>query len=288
MAESKKYIKTYCPHSKAYGLITTEVNNGLPIITNFYEIDDDTAKNIETQHDGALPAVSSNLKPCAVCGSKKAGCCDKKRQCPVPKGELWYQCLFCNQLEIKNAGSAGGSADIYFLLDDSGSMSRDDRCEAARAVEALLKSLQGQGNTYSFVAWGTGAGYLFDHETNMSKMSLALSAYRNGTEYGGLTNADVAFEYIECDVKASRKPVRIIFVTDGYLSSDSKAMRARNKLLEKANVEILAIGITGANTATLQKIGTVAEFSVNVGPSSALVSTFAEIAKRLKDGRNNF
>jgi len=286
---SKKYIKTFCPKVKCYGLITAESNNGAFQITNFYEIDDDTAKNIETAHDGVLPPVSANLKPCATCGKRIAKCCDKTKQCRVNKGELWYQCLYCSGLEISQDVKASDSAEFYFLMDESGSMSDSDKKEAANAVRKMVQSLQGNGNAYSFVAWGSDAGYVFHNETNISKMSSALSSYENGTTgHGGSTAADLALAYIKRDVLRSSKPVRIILVTDGEFDDEGAAIRERNALLSNRNVEILAIGVTGANQSTLSKIGTVAAFSKVVGDSNALTSTFEQIADVLKRLGNNF
>ena len=284
----KKYIKVYCKKTNCYGLITAEPNNGSLKIVNFYEIDEDTAKNVTTSHEGALPPVSGNLKACMNCGSRNPKCCDKTRGCSVPKGELWYQCLYCTGLEISQTASSGG-ADIYFLLDQSGSMSADDRKEGANAVRKMVQSLQGAGNTYSFVAWGTNAGYIFEQETNVSKISSALVSYEKGaTGFSGSTAADRAFNCIKPDVLSAKRPVRIIFVTDGYLDNDQKALQARNELLVNNNVEIVAIGVTGASQATLSMLGTVPAFSKVVGGSSALTSTFEEIAKILKSKGNNF
>ena len=252
---SKKYIKMYCPKSKCYGLVTAEMNNGSWVITNFYEIDNDTAKSINTAHEGAMYPVSTHLKPCASCGKRVVGCCDKTRGCAVPKGELWYQCLFCSGLQMSMTHSEG--VDIYFLLDQSGSMSTSDRCEASRAVSSMMQSLQGNGNTYSFVAWGSDAGYLFKNETNMSRIHSALSSYESGsTPYGGTTAADRAFDLIKGDVSCATRPVRIIFVTDGGFDSDAAAARSRDAVVgSNKDVEIVAIGVTGAKEASLRRIG---------------------------------
>lgn len=286
---TKKYIKMYCPKTKCYGLITAEVSNGIWKVTNFYEIDNDTAKNIHTNHEGAMYSVSSNLKPCADCGRRDVGCCDKSRGCKVPKGQLWYQCLFCSSLQVASEASSGGAA-IYFLLDQSGSMSSSDRAEASRAVQTMMQALQGDGNTYSFVAWGSNAGYLFRNETNLSKMSSALYDYESGrSPYGGSTAAHLAFECIRRDVAGSKKPVRIIFVTDGGFDNDSAAAAARDAVLAAyKDVEIVAIGTTGAYEPSLRRIGTVPAFSKVVGGTSALTSTFEDIANALKSKGNNF
>lgn len=288
--DAKKYIKVYCKKTKRYGMITTDKNNGAEQITNFYEIDDDTAKNIETAYTGTLPPVSSALKACAECGKRTARCCDKTHKCKVGKGELWYQCLYCSGLEICGSEpTAGGSADIYFLMDQSGSMSDDDRRQAANAVRAMVQSLEGSGNAYHFVAWASDSTYIFRNETNLKKMSSALYAYENETErIGYSTDAAKALRYIKSDVLSCKRAVRILLVTDGGFDNTDDAVAARNELLANKNVEILAIGVTGAVESALRRVGTVAAFSKVVGGSAALTSTFEEIAEALKKKGNNF
>jgi uncharacterized protein with von Willebrand factor type A (vWA) domain len=80
----------------------------------------------------------------------------------------------------------------------------------------------------------------------------------------------------------------IVLVTDGGFDSEDTAIREWNSLLANKNVEILAIGVTGANQGTLSKIGTVPTFSKFVGGSNALTSTFEQIAETLKRKGNNF
>ena len=270
-------------------MVTTEKSNGVMQITNFYEIDNDTAKNINTNYSGALPMVSSRLKACADCKGRTPMCCDKSRGCKVGKGELWYQCLYCNSLEICKNASVGG-AEVYFLMDQSGSMSHNDRVQAANAVRSMTQKLQGNGFVYSFVAWGSDAGYVFHKETSLAKMSSALASYENGTTgHGGGTNAAGALSYIKNEVLATKdKAVWILLVTDGGFDNESLAVQERNVLLGNKNVQIMAIGVTGARESTLQKMSTVSSFSRVVGDASALTSTFDQIAEMLKKSGNNF
>ncbi|MCR4661295.1 MAG: VWA domain-containing protein [Clostridia bacterium] len=289
MAE-KKYVKMYCQKSKCYGLVTIEVDNGVSKICNFYEIDDDTAKNINNVDDSSLPQVSGYLKPCFKDGTRNPLSCDMKRQCSVKKGELWYQCIYCKDLEICNSISNSASYNIYFIMDESGSMSYSDRKEGSNAVRKLIQSLVGNGNTYSFVAFGSYAGYVFKNETNIDKISSALKLYENdNTGYGGSTAADLAFETIKNDVFEAKKPIRIILVTDGYFDSLDRTIEVRNSILKCRNdIEILAIGVTGADNYSLGEIGTVPEFSKVIGDAKNLTHTFEDIANLLKNKGNNF
>lgn len=286
----KTYVKVFCPKVKRHGLVTIEKSNGQQKVTNFYEIDDDTAKNVVTAYEGKLPEVSMYLKPCASTGSRTPRSVDLSHRCPVKKGELWYQCLYCSALDVCQAATGASGLDIYFLMDESGSMQWDDRREAANAVRRLVESLTGSGNTYSFVSWGSTAGYIFRHETHLQKMNGALNLYESGNAgHSGSTDAAVAFRTVKEDVRSSHKPVYVIFVTDGYLDDDDEAMSERNELLRgQKKVDIMAIGTEGANQATLEKIGTIPAFSKVVGSSKALTSTFEQIAAILKKKGNNF
>ena len=281
---NKKYVKVHCKKADKYGLITVEENNGIDLITNFYGIDDETSDSIVTSYEGQLPKVSSKLKPCASCNGRTPMCCDMTKQCAAGKGELRYQCLYCKGLEICNSGM-----DIYFLMDESGSMSNTDREEGAKAVRNLVQSLQGCNNTYSFVAWGSNAGYIFRRETQLSMMASALKSYEDDTTgYGGGTNAALALATVRSDVLNSNKKALIILVTDGAFDSKDKALAERKELLRGGNVDILAIGVTGADESTLKKMGTVDKFSKVVGSSKALTSTFEQVAEILKKKGNNF
>lgn len=282
---TKKYIKTRCNKTGKFGLITVEPSNGVDTITNFYGIDEETAKSIDAPYDGALPRVSSKLKPCASCNGRTPMCCDMSKQCPVGKGELMYQCLYCKAMEF----TCSSALDIYFLMDESGSMGDRDRREASKAVRNLVQSLQDQGNTYSFVAWGSNAGYIFRNETQLSKMDYALKSYEDDTTgYGGGTDAANALATVMSDVLNSKKKVCVILVTDGAFDSESAALEMRGRLLANKNADILAIGVTGANESTLKKMGTVDKFSKVVGVSSNLSGEFVNIGEFLKKKGNNF
>ena len=285
----KEFVKLYCPKSKCYGLASIEESNGKKVITNFYEIDDDTAKQINIPYSGSLPEVSSYLKPCSINNSRTPLSVDKEKGCKVKKGQLWYQCLYCSSLKLAVPESASSSADIYFLMDESGSMSSNDRSEGAKAVRGMVKSLTGSGNTYSFVTWASSAKYLFEKESNISKIDSALGLYEIGMNgVGGSTAAHNAFDYIKEDVKRASKPVIIIFVTDGGFDNESLAVASRDRLLScNSNVQIFAIGVTGAIESSIRKITTVDKIKPIVGSSSALSSTFDDIVRILRENQFN-
>lgn len=282
--DNKKYVKTYCPKSKKYGLVTIDKNNGRDQVVNFYDIDDAIASQINTDFNDALPEVSSHLKSCATTNSRTPMSCDKSRGCPVKKGELWYQCLYCSSLEIVKNNT--GAFDVYFLMDASGSMSTSDRREASRAVTSLVQQLQDMNNIYSFVPWANSATYLFKGENSVSKISSALRTYENDNcNVGGGTCADSPFDYIRSDVMRAKNPVFIIFVTDGEFFDLNAAIRARDAVLAKGNAEIMAVGITGADEYSLSKMRTIN--GPPTGGSAQLTSTFAQIADILRKSGNN-
>ena len=283
----KKYCKLYCGVKKLYGLATIEAMQGKDVVTNFQPIDKKTADGIDNQGITILPVINSNLLESVDNGKRIPLSIDRSKQCNLKNGELRYQCIYCNKLEI--AKSNTGSFSIYFLLDNSGSMSKNDRHEGELAVRKLISTLKEMDNDYSFIPWGSDAGYLFQRTKNISEIEKGLKQYTDGiSKYGGSTDAAGAFNLIKSDVKYDPKPVVIILVTDGGFDDDRAAIDARNKVLsQKQGTEIIAIGVTGAKEKNIEAIGTISNFSKIVGDSTQLSKTFVDVAEFLKkSGRN--
>lgn len=283
--ESKKLL-FYCEKKKLYGVANVEKVDGAYKITDFFGLREKEI-NVEKQEFTTPPEVNDNLLPCSKCGKRKPLCCDKSSTCGSLT-TLAHQCLYCNKLAIARPALSKGPFDIYFLLDQSGSMSKIDRQEASKAVQKLMQSM-GPDNLYSFVAWATDATYLFKHEKKVSKIIDALKKYEDGkTGISGRTCIEEGFKLISRDVKKSQYDVVIIVVTDGGFDNKKLAVTERNNLLaknEKAN--IVAIGITGAKQENLNSICTIEEFSKVLESSSGLESTFLSIGEILKTGNYN-
>ena len=283
----KKYCKLYCSIKKLYALATIENRQGKELITNFQPIDNKTANEIDNQGINSLPLVNSNLLESEDNGKRIPLSIDRSKKCNLLKDELRYQCIYCNKLNISK--SISNSFSIYFLLDNSGSMSNSDRNEGKIAIKKLISSLADMDNDYSFIPWGSDAGYLFKREKNIYEIENALDRYTRGlNKYSGSTNAAGAFNLIKSDVKSEQKKVIIIFVTDGGFDDDRAAKDARNEVLRSNNnTEIIAIGVTGALENNIRAIGTISDFSKIIGDSNQLSKTFVDVAEFLKkSGRN--
>jgi uncharacterized protein YegL len=283
----KKYCKLYCSIKKLYALATIENRQGKELITNFQPIDNKTASEIDNQGINSLPLVNSNLLESEDNGKRIPLSIDRSKKCNLLKDELRYQCIYCNKLNISK--SISNSFSIYFLLDNSGSMSKNDRHEGELAVRKLISTLKEMDNDYSFIPWGSDAGYLFQRTKNISEIEKGLKQYTDGiSKYSGSTDAAGAFNLIKSDVKSEQKNVIIIFVTDGGFDDDRAAIDARNKVLsQKQGTEIIAIGVTGAKEKNIEAIGTISNFSKIVGDSTQLSKTFVDVAEFLKkSGRN--
>ena len=285
MAKKSNYLKVHCPIKDLYGLLTVDIVQGKEQITNFQPLEKDVAKDINNYRD-TFPPISSYLLPCETTGNRNIGEIDKSVGCKI-NTNLPFQCLYCSRLQLTKNSS--GPYDIYFLLDESGSMSRKDRYEATTAVKKILIELNGMDNTYSFVSWGTNAGYLFFQTDNDLLIDKKLKLYEEGkTGYRGETYPESAFNLIKNDVQKATKPVIIIFVTDGGFHNVKTAKKARDELLMvNDNISIIAIGITGAIQANLDLIGTVKELSKIVGDSSALSKSFIDVADFLLKKNKN-
>ncbi|MBO4668261.1 MAG: VWA domain-containing protein [Bacilli bacterium] len=283
--ETKKLVFK-CKVKGLYGVAKVEKIGGVDKITDFFGLEEKEVA-VERQEFTVSPDVNINLLPCSTCGGRKPQCCDKSRSCGSFK-VLEYQCLYCNKLEIARGAMKAGPFDIYFLMDQSGSMSKDDRVEASKAVRKLMEEM-GSENDYSFVAWATEAKFIFKHESRVDKVIDALKLYEEGkTGIKGQTCIDEALKLISGSARRSQREVIVIILTDGGFHNPRKAVEEKNRLIYyKDNINIVAIGITGAKQENLDAVSTIKEFSEVLDSSSGLESTFLSIGEILKSGKYN-
>ena len=98
------FIKAYCQKSNQfYGLKVEEVN-GVPRVTDFYDIDSATAKSLASTADVPDLESAPNLRTCfgAGCHSRRvAGCTCAEKRCRCQRDQGYrFQCLYCKQLHI--------------------------------------------------------------------------------------------------------------------------------------------------------------------------------------------
>ena len=282
--EAKKLVFK-CKKKGFYGVAKVEVVDGENKITDFFGLEEKEIA-VERQEFSTPPMVNDNLLPCSKCGGRKPMCCDKSGTCGSFK-TLEHQCLFCNKLEIAS-GPKAGPFEIYFLMDQSHSMSKPERIEASKAVKKLMQEM-GPDNDYSFVAWATNAKFIFKHKSSVDKVINALKLYEdNNTGVSGRTYIEEALALINQTARRSRDEVIVIMVTDGGFDNPRKAIAERNRLIEsRDNINIVAIGINGAKQENLDAICTIKEFSEVLESSSGLENTFLSISEILKNGNYN-
>lgn len=98
------FIKAYCQKANQfYGLKVEEVN-GVPLVTDFYDIDSATAKSLSSTAD--VPGLESapTLRPCSGtgCHSRRVAgctCAEERGRCQHNQGYR-FQCLYCKKLHI--------------------------------------------------------------------------------------------------------------------------------------------------------------------------------------------
>lgn len=98
------FIKAYCQKvEQFYGLKVEEVD-GVPRVTDFYDIDSMTAKSLASTADVPELETSPTLRPCsgAGCHSRRVAgctCAEEQGRCRHDQGYR-FQCLYCKKLHI--------------------------------------------------------------------------------------------------------------------------------------------------------------------------------------------
>lgn len=278
----QEFKKIYCPLKNAYALLT--VDDG--IITNFQAFKEEAVKDV-VNSSSLLPPISKNLLPCQKTGSRVPHSVDLSSCCVYKNGEMTYQCLFCSAYQVP---SSGGPYDVYFLMDESGSMSFVDRKQAVVAIREAIADFAGMGNLYNFVPWGTEADYIFRNETSIDVIENGLKLYEQGkTGLRGRTCAEKPFDKIRDQVRTSPREAIIFFVTDGRLENLKKAVEARNKVLEgRPSATIIAIGIAEAEKESLNAIGNTKKLDLElIKDSGGLKKAFKDVVAAIKNNGGN-
>ena len=269
-----KYATVYCPIKNAYGLVTIEPLNREDTITNFQYFEDENAKDIVNDIN-TLPKVSPNLLADDISRSREPMCSDKERCCRIDKnGRLTFQCLYCSKLQVPSA-SVMTPMRVFFLLDQSGSMSKKDKKCAIDAVNNVLKEFAGINHHYYLVGWASFASYYIFDKVGLLDATHDSTGYLTARENGGLTDAEQALYFILHEASKSKIPCLVFFITDGRFNF-SKARRARDYLLSQCkNLEIIAIGVAEAEQSGLDSVSTLKDLSK--------LTSMAELGKEMKD-----
>lgn len=93
-------IKAHCALHDKWFVLETETEKGKQVITNFVDLNEEEAAAIDTELSETSYQVSSVLRPCMKCSTRKAGTCSHVQALRLCDARYSYQCLFCNQLKI--------------------------------------------------------------------------------------------------------------------------------------------------------------------------------------------
>lgn len=283
-----KILKAHCTNTGQYFVIEAEKNGAVYFATKFYPITLEQAKQIKSEIFPVALQTGGNLPKCKTCGSRRVAHGHGVVKCSCSNNHD-DQSIYCGNLVFDRIGETNvmttqvlGRYDVYFVMDASGSMGMYGLKNAAKAVQSFIQNLNDQDNIYNFVPFGASYTYLVKNEKDLTHITKALDIYKKDKSNVGYSTNGQVIEYIKSDVINSKRPVRIIVVTDGYWDNEKYAFDARREILNsKKDVEIMAIGIDGANQQFLSSFGTVAEFSKLID-ASKLESTLLDISRMMK------
>ena len=269
-----KYATVFCPIKNAYGLVTIEPYNRADTITNFQYFEDENAKDIVNDID-SLPSASPNLLPDEISRSRTPMCSDKKRCCKVDRnGRLSFQCLYCSQLQIPSSNKMPVMR-VFFLLDQSGSMSESDKKCAVNAVNNVLREFEGIKHHYYLVGWANSAKYYISDSVGLDDATRGAYAYLHTYENDYGTDAAYALGFITREASRCQEPCLVFFITDGEFDTYA-AREARDELIRKCkNIEIIAIGVGNAHKDGLNSVATLKDLSK--------LSSFSNLGKDMQD-----
>lgn len=286
---TSKIIKAHCKHTGQYFIIEAEKSGVVFFASKFYPITNDIARTIKSEISPLALQTNSELPKCSVCGSRRVGHGhDDSHKCSCEKSKDNKQCIYCGGLVYDDIGETDifvktkeEHFDVFFVMDASGSMYGQLK-NAANATRALIKDLEKLKNTYYFIPFASTFKYLIKNEMNIDHINSALLTYQSDkSNVGAGTNGRV-MDFIKDDIINSKRPVRVIIVTDGQWDEQARALTIRNEIInKKQDIEIVAIGIGAAKNSFLQQLGTIKEFS-KVIDSGKLENTFMEISKMLR------
>lgn len=98
------FIKAYCQKANQFYGLKVEQANGVPRVTDFYDIDSATARSLASTADVPGLESAANLRACsgAGCHSRRvAGCTCAEERCRCQQGQGYrFQCLYCKKLHI--------------------------------------------------------------------------------------------------------------------------------------------------------------------------------------------
>ena len=93
-------IKAHCAKHNKWFALEVETVSGARSVVNFVDLTEAQANGLSTGLSETSFSVSSGLRPCMRCGTRKVGTCSHIEGLGRCGAGYSYQCLFCNQLKI--------------------------------------------------------------------------------------------------------------------------------------------------------------------------------------------
>lgn len=94
-------VKAHCAKHNKWFALEVETVNAMRRVVNFVDLTEDQANGLSTGLSETSFSVSSGLRPCIQCGTRKVGTCSHIETLGRCSTDYSYQCLFCNQLKIR-------------------------------------------------------------------------------------------------------------------------------------------------------------------------------------------
>ena len=184
-----------------------------------------------------------------------------------------------DKADALSAGS-GGSADVTFMVDTSGSMSGDPICEARNSINEFLRQLEGSDSLVSILNFADRSSWecYCERSNNKRVVADAISALKVDSK-NGIGNCSVPLgEFEKKHAKEKVEGKIIVLLTDGSWTHQSSEVKHAQSLKAKG-VKIYAVGIGEADYNFLSQVAS--DGGASKIDLSQLCDTFTQIASNI-------
>lgn len=154
-------------------------------------------------------------------------------------------------------GNAPLNGMVWLLLDVSGSMA-GKLAEAQAGAGDFAETARRKGYRVGLISFGSTATICCEAEATGHEFALALAKLL----ISGSTNMAEALVLATDKIGATARQRAVVLVTDGAPDDPVATMRARDELVRRG-VEILTLGVSGADAVFLAQLATRSDLAVN-------------------------
>ena len=167
---------------------------------------------------------------------------------------------------------------VYLLIDVSASMEGGGLDEAKQAASAFVDRCDLSHMSVGLVTFGDKAETVVPACQDARKLKKGIRKLTTECT----TDMTEGLEHTYKKLKRADEPKFIVLLTDGYPNDQSSAIRAAADC-HRDDIQIIAIGTSGADVGYLQQLSNTDEQAVFANPGQ-LVSTFSNIAQSITEG----